>query len=276
MLDLIFAPVRWFFSFIFGWIMTLVVIIAILLATAGFYVPWIAQKYVAYSSGFEMSFGETHMNLLLGEVDLTDIVLQNPSNYPQRDCLKLNEFAVHLQPITSMGGTLTFDHIIIDLDHLVWIKNAQGETNFIELGNDFSSSKSSSKSSKSSSVNQSSPMAFHIKKLVISVREVTVIDLSGSNPTSKVYAVNYKREFMDVKSVSQIVMPLTADFAKYGLGLIMQTLVGEILSPAQLLNSPISQTVQQTLKSGFQTGSQAAADAAQGTGEAISSLFKSF
>lgn len=96
LLNILLAPFRWISSLALRIVFILCILVAILLVTPGWYVPFVVEKVIEYKTGFNVSFGDTHINLFTGKIDFWDIKIENPERFEKnlsltsRNCLYIS------------------------------------------------------------------------------------------------------------------------------------------------------------------------------------------
>ena len=135
LLCILFKPIQWLFSLAFS----LVLLVVLALALAGFYVPFLAEKFVAYRSDFPLNIGSSHFNLFLGEVDLWDVTLKNPTRFHEPLFVEVKEFSAHVNWMSMLTATKQIDRLSINIPEVSWVKSANGEVNTDAFVNSFTS-----------------------------------------------------------------------------------------------------------------------------------------
>jgi hypothetical protein len=228
LIDLIFKPIRWVLSLIF----TALLLVIVAIALAGFYVPFLAEKFITYRSDYALSIDQSHMNLFFGEIDFWDTVLANPKRFQEPILCKIKECSVHASPLGLVKPIKVIDRLALDVPEVNWVKAANGDVNIDEFMQSFQSAKSSEKkeavktdnqSVKSSATDQSVP--FLIKSFVLKIGKVRRIDYSQSKVKMTEYPVNIQLELSDVQSVNDILGPLSVALAKSSVNFLSEALV---------------------------------------------------
>jgi len=259
LLCILFKPIQWLFSLLFA----LVLLVVLAVALAGFYVPFVAEKFVAYRSDFPLNIGSSHFNLFLGEVDLWDVTLKNPARFHEPLFVQVKELAAHVNWMSMFTDTKQIDRLSIDIPEVSWVKSANGEVNTDAFVNSFTGEPSqkdeSSKPVTASHEESSKPLNYVVKELNIHIGTIHKIDYTKEGEKSKSYPVNLDLKIKDVRGPKDVVGPLTLALATSGVSFLTDTIkemIPENLTkPNEIFN-----------KSGdvIQKGASAVTDAAKG------------
>ncbi|HQU08845.1 MAG: hypothetical protein B7X06_01250 [Verrucomicrobia bacterium 21-51-4] len=278
-MSLLLKPFRWLFSLITGALVVILLLVVLAMATAGLYMPWVLEKFVDYRTGFPMTIKDSRFQLFTADVGLWDVLLQNPDRFPERGFIDLKALSVKASPLAALGGKIDIDEFIFDLSEITWVKNAKGESNLSAFLESFEEQpaqkpavKKGAKPAEGGTQEASEPVPFSAKKIIIRIGKVVMVDYSGSQPTTKVFTLNYSREFDNVTSLDQLIVPLTADFTKLGVQFLTQSLAQAFVNSAnyqQLAEKilPGAGAVFQNTESAVSTGAKGLFDAIKNIGQ---------
>ncbi len=228
LLKIIFKPIQWLWSLLLG----LVLFVLVAVALAGFYVPFIAEKFVSYRTDFPLHIGNSHMNLFLGEVDIWDMDIKNPTRFHEPFFVKLKELSLHVSPLSLLQKTKLIERVVIDIPEITWVRTATGEVNvdaFVDaLTGGAEEGKTSSEKEKSSSATSKTTDkeadAFHINSLVIRLGKLKRVDYSNGKANIRDYELNLDLELKDVRGAQDIIGPLTLALSKSGVAFLTNSL----------------------------------------------------
>lgn len=225
LLCILLKPVQWLLSLLFA----LLLLGVLALAFAGFYVPFVAEKFVAYRTDFPLNIGSSHLNLFLGEVDLWDVTLKNPVRFHEPLFIEIKELGAHVNLMSMFTDTKQIDRLSIDIPQVSWVKSANGEVNTDAFVNSFTGTPSEKeepvqKTTTPSGTKSSEPLKYVIKELNIHIGTIHKVDYTQSGAKSKSYPVNIDLKLKDVKGPEDVVGPLTLALATSGVAFLTDTI----------------------------------------------------
>lgn len=275
-----------FIKFLLSFILGLLLVIALTLGTLIFFsekiVTSVASYYVNEKTGYDLSFGETHVQPLRGNLSFKEVQLTNPSYFADPHFLSLKELSISLSPISLIEKKNIVNHIHLSIEKATWVKMPTDKNNISEFSKPFSEDKpakntttSSSKKSTSAPENKkpSEPIQFLIKELKIEVGTVVIADYSKKNPSIKEVPINYSRTFTNITKTSDVTGPLLADFTKIGVAFIMQSYLNEVITaPFQILQNLGTTAAPEVLQGTVEKTKDIGSSLKQGVGNLFESL----
>lgn len=236
-LSLLFAPIKWVFKFLLKCTLVLALLLVIILACGNLWLPRVASWQIRSLTGFDTTIQSSRGSLFRGYVDFRDMSIKNPAKqFNESTFISFNDLGVDIDMTSIFKDTIVFESIVLDIDSITVVKNAEGDHNysvFIEkIGESKNNKDSGNEKPKASTVAKTSEKKkkpeknFTIDKLVLSIRSVKTID--ESTGTVKEYPIKYRREFSNVSAPSSLVAPLVADLSVYGLGALIQSTIKSI------------------------------------------------
>jgi uncharacterized protein involved in outer membrane biogenesis len=264
LISLILKPFKWIFSLAF----TLLLVLVLALALAGFYVPFLAEKMVSHRTDFPLKIGDSHMNLFLGEVDLWDVSVKNPTRFQEPVFIEIKELSTHVNLMSLLTATKQIDRLSVNIPQLTWVKTVNGEVNTDAFVNSFTGGSSDTPKSDSAKTDvkkaDAKPMNYLVKELKIHIGSVQMIDYTATGEKSKTYPVNLDLDLKDVKGTADIAGPLSLALAKSGVSILTDTIKNII--PDDLKDTD---SLMQKGSEAVQKGTEAVSEAAK----SVMSLF---
>src|SRR6266446_4972815 len=107
----------------------------------------IARKSVEVGTeritGFPITIGAVNVGLFNGQLDVEDLKLMNPPAFEDRQFVDLKKLHVDYRLGSMLAMAPHINDMLVDIDHLVVVKNAKGESNAQKLKGVTSSDKKS-------------------------------------------------------------------------------------------------------------------------------------
>ncbi len=215
----------------------LALLLVIILACGNLWLPRVASWQIRSLTGFDTTIQSSRGSLFRGYVDFRDMSIKNPAKqFNESTFISFNDLGVDIDMTSIFKDTIVFESIVLDIDSITVVKNAEGDHNYSVFIEKISESKNSKDSgnekrktatvAKTSEKKKKPEKNFTIDKLVLSIRSVKTID--ESTGTVKEYPIKYRREFSNVSAPSSLVAPLVADLSVYGLGALIQSTIKSI------------------------------------------------
>lgn len=207
----------------------------------------IARKSVEYGAkkmtGFPLEIGSVDLGLFSSKVDVHDLKLLNPPEFPEKMFVDMPQLYVDYRLGSMISGAPHINDMLINIKQLVVVKNNQGESNAQKLKGVVSSGGGSSKSSK-----------YTVDRLRIHVGTVTIKDFSHAKPTERNVTLNVDATYNNITDSTDITR------------LVLLT----VMSQAHLPDIGIKT---EDLKKGLGNVTNAAGEALKGATDATKGLF---
>ncbi|HCJ12277.1 MAG: hypothetical protein A2Y14_04785 [Verrucomicrobia bacterium GWF2_51_19] len=157
----------------------------------------IAEHILEERTGFASQVGATDLDLLKGTLELKNVSISNPTDYPTSDFIALRKVFVKIDMLALKEKQLVFDTVVIDIDRLTWVKQ-RDLSNF----RDFSARLQGVPQNKNDAPIDLTavvpPLSVVVKQLSVRIQTLGVVDYSGV-PQKKSYTIAYSRNFSDLK-----------------------------------------------------------------------------
>jgi hypothetical protein len=224
-------------------------ILAVLLVILFLARNFIARKSVEYGAkkitGFPMEIGSVDLGLFSSKIEVHDLKLMNPPEFPERMFVDMPQLYVDYRLGSMISGTPHVNDMLINIKQLVVAKNNKGESNAQKLNGVVSSSGGSGKSSK-----------YAVDKLRIHIGTVTIKDFSHAKPTERNITLNIDATYSNITDSTDITR------------LVLLTVMSQVHLPDIGIKT-------EDLKKGLGNVTTAAGEALKGATEATKGLFDS-
>ncbi len=155
----------------------------------------IARKSVELGTeritGFPLTIGTVSVGLFNGQLDVGDIQLMNPREFEERKFVNLKKLHVDYRLGSMLAGAPHINDMLVDIDHIVVVKNTKGESNAQKLKGVASSDKPST-------------TKYCVDQLRIHIGTVTVKDYSRGKPTERAIPLNVTATYKDITNSTDI------------------------------------------------------------------------
>lgn len=236
--SLLFAPIRWVLKFLLKIFLVLTLILVIVLACGNFWLPWVTTWQIRSLTGFNADIRSSEGSLFRGCVDFKNVLISNPTKqFKEPIFVSFNDFMLDVGVSSIFKETVVLENVIIDIDNITVVKNADGTYNYavflenISKSSEKNTSKEDtekSKSDKNSAGSSKDKSGKHvaINKFVFAIRSVRTID--EKTGAKNEYSLKYKREFSNITDLSSLTSELVSDLSAYGLEALIQSTLHSI------------------------------------------------
>jgi hypothetical protein len=236
-LQILLSPVFWLLRKLAKWTLILAIVLIVVLASGNIWLPYVVRWQVHSKTGFRAHIDSSCGSLFRGHLDFRDFDILNPKNkFNNNAFVSFNELTADVNLRSLLTGTVVLDKIVIDIDNITLIKNADGVYNcqhFVKNISRPTPAKTAPVKNKSNSRGKNVPAGGNakkmcLKKVAFTLKSVKIIDESGAEP-AKEYSLNYRRKFTNIEDANAIIKPLMADLSKYGVSLFVQSVFDSVL-----------------------------------------------
>lgn len=146
---------------------------------------------VAKVTGFPLEIGSMNVGLFSSKIDVRDIKLKNPSGYEDPVFANLPRLYVAYQLPSLVSGNNHIYDLLIELNEIVVVKKAGGESNVVKLKQAVSSGKGSTK--------------YQIDLLRVRFAgDVLIKDYTRGKPTERRITLNLSRDYKDIANSTDV------------------------------------------------------------------------
>jgi uncharacterized protein involved in outer membrane biogenesis len=247
-----------------GWlgIGLLVLLVALVLGR-----NFIARKSVEMGAkamtGFPLEIGSVNLGLFNGQLDVSNLKLMNPPDFKERLFVDLPEFRIDYRLGSMLAGSPHINDMLINLNQIVIVKNADGESNVQRLKGVTSSSSSGAQSQPAKS-EPGKKTSYRVDQLRIHIGTVTFKDYSKGTPTEREIPLNVNATYKDITDSTDItrlvLMTMLSQARLPDIGVNVNDLtknLGNVTDAAGQALQGASETLQKTTKGLFDTIKQA-------------------
>ncbi len=172
-----------------------VVILAVLLAKDSI-IKASVEKGVESATGLKLAIGSLHVGILKPIVDIKNLRLFNPPEFPDRTMIDIPEIYVRYDLPALIRGKMHLQEVRLALKELVVLKNAQGKLNLKTLKSVQAQKEATPASQKTSG--KAAPQV-KIDSLALSIGKVTYKDYSkGNTPEVQEFNINFNERYSNV------------------------------------------------------------------------------
>ncbi len=226
------------------WLVIGVIVLAAALVLARNFIAREAiQVGATKMTGFPLQIGNVNVGLINGQVDVHDIKLMNPPDFPDSRFVDMPELFIDYRLGSMLHGVPHIKNMRINIEQLVVVKTAKGDSNAAKLKGMVSSGGSSS-------------TKYQLDLLRVHIGTVTIEDFSRGKPTERKTALNIDATYKDISD--------STDISR----LVMLTVMSQIHLPDIGINTD-------DLKKSLGSVQNTAGQAVKGATDALGGLFKS-
>ena len=208
----------------------------------------IARKSVEYGAkkitGFPLEIGSVDLELFSSKVDVHDLKLMNPPEFPEKMFVDMPQLYVDYRLGSMISGVPHVNDMLINIKQLVIVKNNKGDSNAMKLKGVVSPPGSASSTK------------YSVDKLRIHVGTVTIKDFSHAKPTERNVTLNVDATYNNITDSTDITR------------LVLLTVMSQVHLPDIGIKT-------EDLKKGLDNVTNAAGEALKGATEATKGLFDS-
>lgn len=236
-------------------LLIIVVVIAALFIFKDSLIKFSVEKGVELFTGLKLNMGTLHVGVFKPVVDIKDVVLLNPSHFPDKTMVDIPEVYVHYDLPSLLRGKIYLPEVRFNLKEFVVVKNGKGELNLDALKNIQTTQKPETKSSEKKAPVKMPDIKIDLFQLKIG--QVIYKDYSkGSKPDVKEFKINLNETYRNIDNpyvlanliVAKALMNTTiASLTNFNLKGLQGT-VGGVLSGAKGVVTGVASTAQEAGK----------------------------
>jgi uncharacterized protein involved in outer membrane biogenesis len=171
--------------------------------------PSLVASTIHSKTGFTVKIERLSVNPFTANAQVTGLVLQNPSGWPEADFIEVRQFKADLRLWSLISGPLVANDVVADIAHITLVKNRDGVLNTSAFTNGFSGTGSGSGQAGAPAQNGGKRQGFLIHRLSLKFDQLVYADYSRQPPQVRKYNINLNRQMTEVDSVTKIISPLT-------------------------------------------------------------------
>lgn len=93
-----------------------------------------ARRVLTERAGFDLEIGKLKTSLFANRVELEDLTIRNPPDFPESTALVVRRAVIEIDPWALFRGETHLTEMTLDVPRVVVVRNAAGETNLERLG----------------------------------------------------------------------------------------------------------------------------------------------
>ncbi|GHC04475.1 hypothetical protein [Cerasicoccus arenae] len=218
-----------------GCLLTLVgaLVVGIVLLAVGFIwavdelSPEIAERAITEATGFPTTVEDGSVSFKNQTLTLTNIEIDSPNDFPDREFLHIAEFTVGLDRQNWNAEKMALSEVTLIIDELSFVQGNTAVSNleaFIESAEENWAKAILQIQEQAAEKDQTVPGKLVIAELNLELRRVKLANVSGPETIYRVLDVNYAKTFQNVEEIRPIIESIAADLQANGLENIAQTL----------------------------------------------------
>lgn len=189
--------------------------------------PDIAERTFTEATGFPTTVQDAEVSFAKQRISFSDIEIDNPSDFPDQEFLRINEFAVSLDRSQTNEDQLALGEVTLDIDELAFLEGPVSVSNleaFFETAENNWDQILKQASAEAEEKGQSMPDKLVILKLNVSLNRVKLVNTSGPETVYRALAVDYARTFENVSEIRPVLESIAQDLKSKGLGEVAKPL----------------------------------------------------
>ncbi len=200
-------------------LVTLALVVIIALLARNFIIRGVAERMIEQTTGMKADIGSIDIGILRPVVEIRDVELINPPEFPDREAFKLKTVFVRYNRSSLFSDKIELDEVTIDIESVVMVRNEEGKRNIDQLMDAAKADKKSpepgaSKPSGSGSAPSESsgtdkpPKDVSIDNLTVRFGDMKVIDHYKKPDQPAVYdiPVNMDRSYQNVTNINDVAL----------------------------------------------------------------------
>ncbi|WP_309386748.1 hypothetical protein [Cerasicoccus frondis] len=189
--------------------------------------PQIAESAITEATGFPTSIQDGSISFRKQSITLTDIIIDNPEDFSDRDFLRIAELTVGLDRSSWNENQVALSQIKLIIDELTFSQGNFDMSNldaFIEVADENWDLLVQQIHATAAEKSQSVPEKIVIGELVFGLRRVKLSSTVGDETLYRAIDLNYDRTFENVDSLRPIIESIAQDLQNSGLPQVAESL----------------------------------------------------
>lgn len=234
--------------------------------------PKAIDNWIEGKTGFSTVINEFDVKLFSGIASINGMRLLNPPYYQRKQFIDIRQIEAKVVLGSLYKEELVVDYLVIDVEKITWVEDKNGNINIIEFANSFKKKgeDSTNESSNDSQVDPrkrvSNKRRFIIKKFIVKLGQLDVVGFPDGGDTVQNFAINYNKEFVDVRDFKSVAKEIRKDMTIYGIGTFA----------SKLLTTPMQDTINSGVEAvGAKVNDKITKEIQRGVNKILKSLKKS-
>lgn len=216
--------------------------------------PSMAETALTQATGFPTTVEDGSVSFKDQTITLTNIVIDNPQDFPERHFARIAEFTVGLDRENWNEQQMSLSEVTLIIDELTFVQGGMEVSNletFIEAAEENWQMMLEQIYLQAAEKQQSVPERMVINQLALELRRVKLASVSGDETVFRNIDLNYAKSFENVQSIRPVIEAVAADMQKSGISEIARSLEE---SAQELDDQNTLQMLQETLQKKYQQG----------------------
>ena len=108
-------------------------LVAVLLVVRNQVIEYAAIRAIRQATGFDLSLERIDVGMLRPTVEIVDLKLQNPPDFPDQEAIEIERLFVRYDRLSLLSKEIRIPELAISIPQMVVIKKSDGETNLGRL-----------------------------------------------------------------------------------------------------------------------------------------------
>lgn len=257
----------------FGCLFSLLVVFPLLLlglAVATVHIVTIViEDKIEERTGFKVDFDDVDANFLTGKLQLNGTKVGNPKGFPQEFFLKIREVTVDLDLLSLFRERKVFEEMAVDIEELNYVRNKDRMLNLQQ----FLGAIPLAVGEVVRQVEPEEEFRYLIERVRVRLETVNYIDHSSRNARSRSFQPNLRIELEGITDVEEIVMSLTRELKRIGLGILAEPLKDSLVDTESYKD--LLERIQEAAKDDTEGKGKSLIEEVQDVGEALRNVVDS-
>ncbi|MEO0797049.1 MAG: hypothetical protein AAFX93_17980 [Verrucomicrobiota bacterium] len=226
-----------------GCILTLIggIVVVLILMVVGFFwaidtmAPQLAEEIVTEATGFPTTINDASVNFRNQSLTFEGVEIDNPSDYPDQEFLRISEFTIGLDRDNSSEQNLVISEITLAIEELAFLQGNMSTSNleaFFESAEVNWDQILSQVAEEAASRDQMVPEKLLVNQLNLSIDRIKMVDTSGPETIYRALDLGYSESFEKVTEIRPVLQAISNEFVSKGLFEIAEP-IQEVIKDSQ-------------------------------------------
>jgi len=214
--------------------------------------PRVAESAITQATGFPTTVQDGEFSFRNQSITLTDIEIDNPSDFPEREFMRIAEFTVGLDRDGWSEEQMALSEIKLVIDEMAFIQGDMQVSNletFIESAEENWAMMLQQIYAQAATEGQTVPDKMVINNFHVELRRIRLASISGQETVYRTIDLDYSKDFTKVEQIRPVIETIAKDMEARGLNEIGQTLQE---SAEDLDNANTLQQIRESLEQSYQ------------------------
>ncbi|MDR2030477.1 MAG: hypothetical protein LBP65_03375 [Puniceicoccales bacterium] len=223
LVGIFFKPFQWVFSFLFGIITFIIIVLAAVALTFNHWSPKVVPLLLGGGSDFTVSIGRSHSNVFTMNFNFYDVAIQGGSLYPVSTLAQIDRLGADLLFLSLLTKKVVVENFVLDVPQITCVRDGDGNVNIADfLSSLFGQRERATKPGVGKK--PAKPRQIFFRHVEIRVGRVALMDFTEQPAKVREFALNYSYEADNVDAET-LFKRLSSDLNARGAGLLMQSVL---------------------------------------------------